>query len=69
MQILKDVVSGVLPGWVGTFAELHDYTDANEYGGFCDGHPIMDEPVHVWVDFVNDVQTALDAWLRAGHPL
>jgi hypothetical protein len=35
-EILADIVAGTVPASVSSFSELHDYVDANEYGGFCD---------------------------------
>ena len=54
----------VMSSAVSTFAELHDYVDANEYGGLC-------EEGIAWVnsDAAERVQTALDLWLRAGRPM
>jgi len=36
VQITTDIHSGRVPATVGAFGELHDYVDANEYGGLCD---------------------------------
>jgi hypothetical protein len=30
-EILEDIIAGIVPATVTTFAELHDYVDANEY--------------------------------------
>ena len=35
-EILADVKLGKVPATVKAFSELHDYVDANEYGGFCE---------------------------------
>lgn len=35
-EILDDVRSGSVPKDVKSFSELHDYVDANCYGGFCE---------------------------------
>ena len=52
-----------------TFAELHDYVDANEYGGLTawpfrveDGWSDDD------IDNMNQIQDTLDLWIRAGRP-
>ena len=34
-EILEDIAAGVVPGTVSSFSELHEYVDANEYGGLC----------------------------------
>jgi len=61
----------VVPPTVSTFGELHDYVDANEYGGLCDMlDQHRDENDHVteayWL-FCNSVQDALHQWLVAGR--
>jgi hypothetical protein len=35
-EILAHIASGRVPATVASFSELHDYVDANCYGGFCD---------------------------------
>jgi hypothetical protein len=35
-EILEDIAAGVVPNTVSSFSELHDYVDANEYGGLCE---------------------------------
>jgi hypothetical protein len=61
-EINSDIASGIVPASVGTFAELHDYVDANEYGGATeDGSPLQSATLH------NRCTNAVDAWLRAGR--
>jgi hypothetical protein len=62
-EILRDLATGdTIAAPVGSFADLHDHVDANEYGGFCDPTRRAD-----WsMDDVRLVHDALDAWLRAG---
>ena len=56
-EIREDVASGRVPKWVGTFANLHDFVDANEYGGLCeDGNARV----------INAAQDCVDAAIRAG---
>lgn len=58
-EILRDIVKGTVPDSVGSFAELHNYVEANGYGGaFEDDAPIAS------MDLWNDVQNELDQWLR-----
>lgn len=67
-EILCDVERGVVPADVGSFGDLHDHVDANTYGGICDD----DGPWAVVLDddegvaAVNEVQGAVDAWIRGG---
>jgi hypothetical protein len=66
-EILNDM-GVIMPLTVKTFSELHDYVDANCYGGLCD-----DERRARWftdnldADLLNRVQDAVDAWLRSGQ--
>lgn len=77
IEIEDDISDGTVPADVPDFSSLHDYVDANCYGGLCDGE---DGPWHyLWairdandspaiIDFGNAVQSRVDAWLRAGRP-
>ena len=75
-QIVADVITGRVPATVTDFASLHDYVDANEYGGLCDdrpdalygalrGDPEQDMPDDLVVA-ANEVQGTLDGWIRDG---
>lgn len=72
-EILADIEAGTVPATVASFSELHDYVDANGYGGafedavICadDDSNIVD--VQANVDFWNEVQNAVDAWIKAGR--
>lgn len=59
-EILADVRKGTVPHDVATFADLHDYVDANEYGGLCDDDAV--NPVYIG----NVIQNALAAWIEGG---
>lgn len=66
-QILADIASGTVPSSIDNFGDLHDYVDANMYGG-------LGECEYEWetedgfCDYGNALQDALNAWLqeRAG---
>lgn len=64
-EITDDIEHGVVPATVGSFSELHDYVDANLYGGLCDavgdGFEWADD-----IDACNEVQNALDSWIKNG---
>lgn len=75
-EILSDMMTGVVPRNIESFAELHDYVDANCYGGFCDD-PFADELIELFggrdadyglpqgfIDFMNSAQDAVDEWLK-----
>lgn len=77
-EIIADVQARRVPADVVSFAELHDYVDANEYGGFCDddatpawieafgGRDSNDALPDAYMAFVNEVQDALDKWIKGG---
>jgi len=61
-EILSDVAKGKVPSTVESFGELHDYVDANEYGGLCDPDLYADEDT----EFAQAVQEAVHGWITAG---
>ena len=64
-EIQADVKLGRVPTSVTSFSELHDYVDANEYGGLCDdGQPGMDH--EDWIAWGNSIQTRVDTWIKGG---
>ena len=76
-DILEDVIEGVVPRSVSSFSELHDYVDANTYGGtesLLDAAtlaaPATDEGAHnallSIVDLMNPAIEIVDAWIRQG---
>ena len=62
VEILADIAKGIVPSTVGSFGELHDYVDANYYGG------LFDVPFGAGSLLVNPLQDALDRWIREGRP-
>ena len=60
-EILADVASGTVPSTCASFSELHDYTDANGYGGAFE-RPFDNNETDFW----NAVQTAVDRWIKQG---
>ncbi len=60
-EILADVAAGTVPSTCASFSELHDYTDANGYGGAFE-RPFDNEETDFW----NAVQTAVDGWIKQG---
>jgi hypothetical protein len=64
-EIREDIAAGRVPAAVCGFASLHDYVDANGYGGAFEGDfDASDDGLYFW----NAVQSAVDAWLKAGRP-
>lgn len=77
-EILQDVKDGFVPSGVLSFSELHDYRDANCYGGLCedtiadaliaqfggcDEHEGMPQGM---IDFINLAQAEIDTWIKSG---
>ena len=60
-EILADVAAGTVPSTCASFSELHDYTDANGYGGAFE-RPFDNEETDFW----NAVQDAVDRWIKQG---
>jgi hypothetical protein len=60
-EILADRNDGTVPPDVASFAALHDYVDANEYGGLCD-----DDLFDALSPHANEIQGSLDAWIKSG---
>ena len=58
---LRDVAQGTVPATCASYSELHDFVDANGYGGAFE-HDFNNEETDFW----NAVQDAVDAWLKAG---
>lgn len=80
-EILRDMACGIVPLTVASFSELHDYVDANCYGGFCDDK-VVDSLIAFFggrdsneampdgmMKFINDAQTAVDHWLQQEHSM
>lgn len=59
-EILADIADGTMPADVADFSTLHDYVDANEYGGFCDDDRRADWTTDEWIE----VQEIVDQWLK-----
>ena len=54
-EILSDIADGTVPASVTTYSQLHDYVDANGYGGAFEGS-VED----IDIDFWNAVQDEVD---------
>ncbi len=64
-EILNDIVVGVIPATVFCFGELHDYVDANGYGGL-DDEVFNEGDIEADMGRANEIQGAVDAWIRCG---
>jgi hypothetical protein len=82
-EILEDIASGIVPSTVTSFSDLHDYVDANEYGGLCESDSwwmlsdaVSDETLElineglqiIHITQSNVVQDAIDTWLKERNP-
>lgn len=76
-EILEDVRNGRVPVTVASFSQLHDYVDANCYGGtealleeMDDAAPDTDEghraALDKLCDLCNPAMDIVDAWIKAG---
>lgn len=66
-EIIADVQNGDVPKNVKSFSHLHDFVDANLYGNVCEeGFPQKFESSADWYAFVDEVQYAIDAWIKSG---
>lgn len=70
-EILADMAIYVVPYTVTSFGQLHDYVDANEYGGLCDPSfefaDVINPDTPEGIANANQVQEILDEWLFNGR--
>ena len=71
LEVENDISNGDVPPTVGSFSELHNYVDANKYGGAFSWPMLIGDTddevyveLHFW--FWNVVQGAVDQWLKNG---
>ena len=79
LGIINDVQAGILPPVIKSFSDLHNYVDANEYGGFCieefaepliqlfGGRDKDDGMPDAYLAFMNEAQGIIDAWIRGAN--
>ena len=76
-EILAHVAQGVVPPSVRSFEQLHNFVDANAYGGLCRGDTfdklvathsqVGDEGLpQGMMDLINAAQSLVNEWLRNG---
>src|SRR5688500_4628786 len=71
-EILYDVTAGTVPRSVKSFADLHDYVDANGYGDAFSWPDLPSEAeddayVTAHCNFWNAVQDKLHEWIASGQ--
>ncbi len=67
-EIVRDVLDGTVHCDVQSFAELHDYVDANGYGGAFEAWSEGCTENDAFCRFWDRAQNACDRWLKAGRP-
>lgn len=65
LDVRGDIMNGLVPATVGTFADLHDYVDANCYGSLDKWPGDLNDDR--FVSMVNRAQSRVDAALREGR--
>ena len=77
-EIIEDVKAGRVPADCPSFSALHDYVDANCYGGFCEDDVMQSLLDHFGgrdenegmpddlMDYLNAAQDAIDRWIKEG---
>lgn len=77
-EIIEDIKAGRVPADCPSFSALHDYVDANCYGGFCEDNVIQALIEHfggrdenegmpdALMDYLNDAQNAIGRWIEEG---
>lgn len=77
-EIIDDIKAGRVPADCPSFSALHDYVDANCYGGFCEQEVMqalmdhfggLDEDKGMpaaLIDYLNEAQNSIDLWIKEG---
>jgi hypothetical protein len=77
-KIIEDVNNGIVPADCPSFSALHDFVDANCYGGFCEddelqslvdyfgGRDENEGMPDALMDYLNEAQNSIDLWIKAG---
>ena len=77
-EIIDDIKAGRVPADCPSFSALHDYVDANCYGGFCEQEAMqalmdhfggLDEDEGMpaaLIDYLNKTQNSIDLWIKEG---
>ena len=77
-EIIDDIKAGQVPANCPSFSALHDYVDANCYGGFCEESEMqalmdhfgrLDEEEGMpaaLIDYLNEAQNSIDRWIKEG---
>lgn len=78
-EIIEDIQAGRVRADCPSFSALHNYVDANCYGGFCDDEVMQaltnyfagpDESEGMpdaLIAYLNDAQNSIDCWIKEGN--
>lgn len=71
-EITREVNTGLIPPTIRSFSQLHDYVDANGYGGAFDWPCLPSEDrddtyQQEFTRFWNEVQNRLNHWITNGQ--
>jgi len=78
LEILADIKARLVPADCPSFSALHDYVDANCYGGFCEDDVMQSLINHFGgrdenegmpddlMNYLNASQDAIDRWIKEG---
>lgn len=79
VEVNSMIESGLVPSDVKSFADLHDYCDANCLANLCNdavfdalvkqhgGRDVHEGMPQGMLDVINAAQTEVDAWIRSGR--
>lgn len=75
-EIIEDIKAGRVPADCPSFSALHDYVDANCYGGFCEddvmqallenygGRDENEGMPDELMNYFNEAQNSIDRWIK-----
>lgn len=63
-EIIEDALDGTVPATVRDYSELHDFVDANGYGGLFDDDCPLGVGSQEDVDVINAATDAVSGWLH-----
>lgn len=77
-EIIDDIKAKRVPADCPSFSALHNYVDANCYGGFCEENEMQTLMDHfgelneeegmpaALIDYLNEAQNSIDRWIKKG---
>jgi len=65
-EVIEDALDGTIPSTVRDYSELHDFVDANGYGGLFDDDCPLKAGSQADMDIINDASDSVSGWLHRG---